>query len=148
MEVVYGLVEDQLLVQNLGQCSTAAGRILAWPNSLQHRVSPVNLVDETKPGKRTIVCFFLVDPTLRVRSTATVPPQQLEWIARDVVQLPLAAYGIGEHHIFKQVSTFMASNSLLTYKMACERRAGLMEERGRTLEEGGLAVETFGLCEH
>ena len=85
VQLMYNLVNEGPLLQPLGlPCVTKEGRILAWPNTKQHCVQPVSLVDPTKPGKRTILCFFLVDPTLRIRSTATVPPQQLAWVQEGV----------------------------------------------------------------
>ena len=45
----------------------------------QHRVSPFQLIDPTKPGHRRFIALWLVDPTKRIISTANVPPQQMEW---------------------------------------------------------------------
>ena len=69
-----------MLIQQRGVNRTLSGRVLAWPNTLQHCVQPFELENKALPGRRTILCFFLVDPTKRIRSTATVPPQQREWL--------------------------------------------------------------------
>jgi hypothetical protein len=45
----------------------------------QHRVSPFQLIDRTKPGHRRFIALWLVDPTKRIISTANVPPQQMSW---------------------------------------------------------------------
>jgi hypothetical protein len=45
----------------------------------QHRVSPFELVDPTKPGHRRFIALWLVDPHKRIISTANVPPQQRSW---------------------------------------------------------------------
>ncbi|KAK6607426.1 hypothetical protein H4I96_03661 [Botrytis cinerea] len=60
------------------------GRLLAFPNVFQHKVSSFRLEDPTKPGHRRFIALWLVDPTLRVISTANVPPQQLDWWADSV----------------------------------------------------------------
>jgi hypothetical protein len=45
----------------------------------QHRVSPFELIDPTKPGHRRFIALWLVDPTKRIISTANIPPQQITW---------------------------------------------------------------------
>ncbi len=66
-------------LQNYGSVNTPQGRLLAFPNVFQHRVSGFKLVDPTKPGHRRFVALWLVDPFTRIISTANVPPQQAEW---------------------------------------------------------------------
>ncbi|KAF2734477.1 hypothetical protein EJ04DRAFT_466559 [Polyplosphaeria fusca] len=66
-------------LQNYGSVETRAGRLLAFPNVFQHRVSPFRLEDPTKPGYRRFIALWLVDPTQRIISTANVPPQQMSW---------------------------------------------------------------------
>ena len=92
---------------------------------MHHRVKEVSLIDATQAGKRTIVCFFLVDPTVRVRSTATVPPQQRAWMVTPETMASL-----------KEAFSEIAASSIMSfvpyrmdYVMACERRERLMEER-------------------
>jgi hypothetical protein len=53
---------------------------------LNPQVQPFKLADPTKRGVRKILVFFLVDPGVRVLSTARVPPQQLAWMARHLAQ--------------------------------------------------------------
>lgn len=48
-------------------------------NKSQHRVSPIKLIDSTKPGHRRFIALWLVDPNRRIISTANVPPQQRSW---------------------------------------------------------------------
>ncbi|MFB8007679.1 DUF4246 domain-containing protein [Nocardia sp. NPDC056000] len=76
MEDVYGLSDEDPMSQVLGSVSTNAGRCLAFPNILQHRVAPFRLADPTRPGHRKILAFFLVDPSVTITSTSDVPPQQ------------------------------------------------------------------------
>lgn len=73
-----GIDEDQA-VQYFGDVVTQQGRLLAFPNVYQHRVSGFELKDKTKPGHRRFIALWLVNPTVRVISTANVPPQQFDW---------------------------------------------------------------------
>ena len=66
-------------IQTVGKVTTKEGRLLAFPNVLQHQVQPFELADPNKPGHRKILALFLVDPFQRVISTANVPPQQRDW---------------------------------------------------------------------
>ncbi|WP_372346811.1 DUF4246 domain-containing protein [Streptomyces sp. KL116D] len=97
MREVYGLENEDALNQTLGSASTPAGRCLAFPNVLQHRVSPFRLADPARPGHRKILAFFLVDPSETIVSTSDVPPQQpwadtLDHDARPGRELPRGAH--------------------------------------------------------
>ena len=128
----------------LGTCSTYPGRILVWPNYLHHKTGDVILKDETKPGRRTICCFHLVDPTLRIRSTATVPPQQESWMSEmvDCVLLKAAESqnnrdNNGVEVIFDElvlstihnISSMFQNSGTINYQQAIERRQRLSKER-------------------
>ncbi|MFF3016908.1 DUF4246 domain-containing protein [Streptomyces sp. NPDC057939] len=118
---VYGLEDEDALNQDLGSTSTPAGRCLAFPNVLQHRVSPFRLTDPTRPGHRKILAFFLVDPSRRITSTADVPPQQ-PW----------------------------SGTSTMTLEQAKDYREQLMRERKFFVAEHNeqLYEREFSLCEH
>lgn len=118
---VYGLGNEGSLNQVLGSVSTPAGRCLAFPNVLQHRVSPFRLADPTRPGYRKILAFFLVDPSVRTVSTSDVPPQQ-PWSA----------------------------TSTMTWEQAKGYREQLMRERKYFVDEHNeqLYAREFSLCEH
>jgi len=81
MEQVYGtgLSSGSACLQNYGSVETREGRLLAFPNVFQHRVSPFKLIDPNKHGHRRFIALWLVDPHCRIISTANVPPQQLSW---------------------------------------------------------------------
>lgn len=83
LQKVYGtrlaLGDGNLCIQNYGSVETKEGRLLAFPNVFQHRASPFELIDKTKPGHRRFIALWLVDPHVRVISTANVPPQQQNW---------------------------------------------------------------------
>ncbi|MFJ6945024.1 DUF4246 domain-containing protein [Streptomyces wuyuanensis] len=118
---VYGLEDEDALNQILGSASTPAGRCLAFPNILQHRVGPFRLADATRPGHRKILAFFLVDPSERIVSTSDVPPPQ-PW----------------------------AETSTMTLEQARNHREQLMQERKFFVAEHNdqLYEREFSLCEH
>ncbi|MFF5447813.1 DUF4246 domain-containing protein [Streptomyces sp. NPDC012888] len=118
---VYGLEDEDALNQVLGSVATPAGRCLAFPNILQHRVDSFRLADPTRPGHRKILAFFLVDPEQRIVSTADVPPQQ-PWSA----------------------------TSTMTREEAERFREELMQERKFFVDEHNEQVyeREFSLCEH
>eukprot|EP00755_Sulcionema_specki_P030555 Sspe_Gene.1976::Locus_669_Transcript_1_1_Confidence_1.000_Length_2220::g.1976::m.1976 len=60
----------------LGEVSTPEGRCIVFPNDLQHRAQPFQLVDHTKPGVRKMLVFFVVDPANPILATDQVPRQQ------------------------------------------------------------------------
>ncbi|KAF2811084.1 uncharacterized protein BDZ99DRAFT_462360 [Mytilinidion resinicola] len=83
LEQVYGTGlggNSSPCLQNYGSVETPQGRLLAFPNVFQHRVSSFKLIDPTKPGHRRFIALWLVDPTRRIISTANVPPQQDWWV--------------------------------------------------------------------
>ncbi|MFJ9824109.1 DUF4246 domain-containing protein [Streptomyces sp. NPDC101160] len=118
---VYGLESEDALNQVLGSVPTPAGRCLAFPNVLQHRVGSFRLVDPTRPGHRKILAFFLVDPSERIVSTSDVPPQQ-PW----------------------------SETSTMTLEQAKDYREQLMRERKFFVDEHNeqLYEREFSLCEH
>ncbi|MEU9595021.1 DUF4246 domain-containing protein [Streptomyces sp. NPDC048219] len=118
---VYGLENEDALNQVLGSASTPAGRALAFPNVLQHRVGSFRLVDPSRPGHRKILAFFLVDPSQNIVSTSDVPPQQ-PW----------------------------SDTSTMTLEEAKGYREELMRERKFFVDEHNeqLYEREFSLCEH
>ncbi|MFI1222557.1 MULTISPECIES: DUF4246 domain-containing protein [unclassified Streptomyces] len=118
---VYGLEDEDALNQTLGSASTPAGRCLAFPNILQHRVDSFRLTDPTRPGCRKILVFFLVDPSEKIVSTSDVPPQQ-PW----------------------------SGTSTMTLEQARQYREQLMQERKFFVDEHNeqLYEREFSLCEH
>lgn len=77
-------ISEEPAIQSLGSVATIEGRAVAWPNNLQHRVSPFSLADPTLPGHRKILAFFLVDPLDPTLSTTQVAPQQLDWVMHEL----------------------------------------------------------------
>ncbi|AXE24753.1 DUF4246 domain-containing protein [Streptomyces globosus] len=118
---VYGLEDEDALNQVLGSVPTPAGRCLAFPNVLQHRVDAFRLADPARPGHRKILAFFLVDPSETIVSTSDVPPQQ-PW----------------------------AGTATMTLEQAKQYREELMQERKFFVAEHNEQVyeREFSLCEH
>lgn len=89
VQILYGLSSGDALLQKLGQVQTCVGRILCFPNTLQHRVLPFALRDTSKPGKRSFLLFWITGPSsspsssrpLGERETTTmlVAPRQRHW---------------------------------------------------------------------
>ncbi|EPQ29753.1 uncharacterized protein PFL1_02972 [Pseudozyma flocculosa PF-1] len=78
---LYGIEQEQTAThQVLGSVRTRPGSSIAFPNSMQHQLSGFDLVDASRPGHRTIVLFWLIDPAHPVVSTARVVPQQVGWL--------------------------------------------------------------------
>ncbi|MEV7404176.1 DUF4246 domain-containing protein [Streptomyces sp. NPDC091267] len=121
MREVYGLENEDALNQALGSASTPAGRCLAFPNILQHRVGSFRLTEPSRPGHRKILAFFLVDPSEEIVSTSDVPPQQ-PW----------------------------SDTSTMTLEQAKNYREQLMHERKFFVDEHNeqLYEREFSLCEH
>ncbi|KAE8136091.1 hypothetical protein BDV38DRAFT_284334 [Aspergillus pseudotamarii] len=146
-EIFYGIENEEAAVQILGSVLTKPGRLLAFPNVLQHRVQSFKLADATKPGHRKILAMFLVDPYIRILSTANVPPQRKDWWTEEVRKvppfrsLPLELFNM----IIDEVRDFP-----LSWEEAVEVRQALMDERGALIDYTNDEIEesTFSFCEH
>ncbi|OAA69519.1 hypothetical protein ISF_02789 [Cordyceps fumosorosea ARSEF 2679] len=68
-------------LQELGTVLAPDGRLVAFPNAVQHRVEAFRLRDPRRPGRRRWLAVHLVDPHVRVCSTRAAPPQQPGWWA-------------------------------------------------------------------
>ncbi|KAM0261009.1 hypothetical protein ACHAQJ_002444 [Trichoderma viride] len=137
LERVYGTGLGQFqasCLQNYGDVKTPQGRMLAFPNVFQHRVSSFRLKDATKPGHRRFLALWLVDPHERIVSTANVPPQQKDWWVE-------AEEAAGRTDV---------PESLMTVEEAKEHRLKLMDERSRheVKAEHLRESSTYSFCEH
>ena len=122
-------------IQEIGSVATPEGRMIAFPNTLQHRVEPFELQDMTQPGHRRFLVLWLVDPYYRILSTANVPSQQSQWW-QDPGKTP-AVPGSDE-----------VVQNLMTLEEAKEHRLELMKERTAFHERVEGDVETYNFCEH
>lgn len=161
LPVVFGIEQEEAAVQGVGSVETRQGRLLTFPNILQHQVQPFELADPTKPGHRKILALFLVDPNIRVISTANVPVQRMDWwreatLINQQQAAPSSGVkkkgkGLGElpvelqDHVFGNVEDFP-----ITLEDAKEIRLELMDERKHLMIKHGEAfvASEFSLCEH
>lgn len=137
IEQHFGMQNDRPFTQELGKVETKEGRLLAFPNVLQHRVNPFRLANESKPGHRKLLALFLVDPYLRIPSTSVIPPQQKEWDAK-----------AQDSDLLPQMPDDEAS--LMDLNEAKTLRLELMAERRARVEdvETPRLWETTNFCEH
>lgn len=137
------------ITQELGNVVCREDRLLTFPNVLQHRVSPFTLADRSRPGHRKILALFLIDPHLRIISSANVPPQQEEWSRRrqDLIdgllgeRLPVELQDIVRKDLPKPT---------MSLEEAKRYRLELMEERSVKSKEHNQVFTSgeFYLCEH
>ncbi|KAJ5699546.1 hypothetical protein N7536_002559 [Penicillium majusculum] len=135
------------ITQDLGAVACKEGRLLTFPNTVQHCVSPFSLVDPSKPGHRKILALFLVDPHRRIISSANVPPQQEDWgherqnaVNQALASLPVELQNIVQNDL----------EPMMTLEKAKEYRLELMKERGYRSgkHNENFQAGDFGLCEH
>ncbi|KAF4965613.1 hypothetical protein FSARC_6600 [Fusarium sarcochroum] len=135
VERVYGTLLGSMqgtagaCTQSYGDVETRQGRLLAFPNVFQHRVSPFRLQDPTKPGHRRFIALWLVDPHKRITSTANVPPQQKDWWVGDKS---------GEN----------VPKGLMDVEEAREHRLELMDERTAEKARDHWEQVGYNFCEH
>lgn len=143
---MFGCNQGESTFQNVGGVDTREGRLLTFPNILQHQVQPFELMDRTKPGHRKILALFLVDPNIKIISSANVPCQRKDWWREEIGPgfeeiLPREVWDL----VFEEVDGFP-----IGLEEAKEMRLQLMEERNAhaldLLED--LEIEIFFLCEH
>ena len=109
---IYGFGEDSARLQVLGRVVTQQGRLITFPNILQHRVESFELEDKSKPGHRKLLALFLVDPYKPILSTSHVPPQQEDLWKMQVKGLgPLGDLPAELNHTIMNVSEISRSFS-------------------------------------
>lgn len=160
LDQVYGFKQYGNTVQTVGSVETREGRLLTFPNILQHQVQPFKLADPTKPGHRKILAFFLVDPHSNVISTADIPPQQYSWWAEEMfgsdysgtaaAKKMKALLGRLPQELKDKVLADLEDDFPITMQEAKEYREELMEERKRfeISHKGSFESVEISLCEH
>ncbi|KAJ6256006.1 hypothetical protein Dda_9300 [Drechslerella dactyloides] len=145
----FGIDNGDAAIQVIGDVATTQGRLITFPNTLQHQVQPFELADKTKPGHRKILAVFLVDPYTRVISTANIPPQRKDWWAED-----LELNGGGRLNKLPREIRDMVIGDVegfpIDMELAKQLRLELMEERKTFVDSHNaeLKMNTFFLCEH
>lgn len=126
VEAYLGVQQDGPAVQDLGQVLTREGRLLAFPNCVQHQVQPFSLEDQTKAGYRKILAMFLIDPARRVLSTSNVPPQRKDWWAEELHKGGVLREFPAE---LAQHTVDLVDEFPISFEKAVEMRETLMDER-------------------
>ncbi|KAL4253409.1 Protein of unknown function DUF4246 [Abortiporus biennis] len=156
VQLMYNINYRGPLVQELGGVSTPCGRVLAFPNIYQHCLTPFTLKEKSKPGHRTILVFFLVDPTKRITSTLDIPPQQIasfpdQWVPPELLddieeKLPVEL----RMEVMKNLINGNGGRINFGLKEAEEFRLELMKERRFARNEVTKEIfeRPFALCEH
>lgn len=126
---VFGCKNGGPGVQEVGSVATPEGRLLTFPNILQHQVQPFELLDRTKPGHRKILALFLVDPNIKIISTAQVPPQQKDWWREATLNLQPHVSPFLGLPLELQDAVFQEVDYPITLEEAQANRLKLMTER-------------------
>ncbi|KAL2852411.1 hypothetical protein BJY01DRAFT_259970 [Aspergillus pseudoustus] len=117
----------------MAQDVESRGRLLTFPNMLQHCVSPFGLADTSKPGHRKILALFLSEEWWEEKRDAIfiVLPKRLP---RELQDMVMENVDVGH----------------ITMNEACQYRLELMEERTAKTAEANKDFEIgdFNLCEH
>lgn len=79
LQQVFGLENGEPAIQYPGSICAKVGRVIMYPSTIQHKFTRFELKDKTKPGYARTVVFYLVDPNIRIISTANIPPQRVDW---------------------------------------------------------------------
>ena len=155
---IFGCENWSGAVQDVGSVETREGRLITFPNVLQHRVAPFKLADPTKHGHRKIVAMFLVDPNIKITSTAHVPCQQQEWWWERIMPTPgqiprIPELDSGFSKIPIELQHFILEGVDFPFSLAeaKARRLELMKERKSFTFRHGNAFPNaiqFSLCEH
>ena len=132
--------------QPCGSVETREGRCIAFPNIYQHRVSPFELVDRTKPGHRKILALFLVHPNLWIPSSSSIPMQQAFLVQEGLktsslrTKLPAEILDMIVGHI----------PNMMSPEEARKYREELMDERTTFVSshDSSYFHADFNLCEH
>ena len=148
LEAIFGCENEDQSTQEMGSVVCKEGRLLAFPNLIQHRVLPFELADHSRSGHRKILALFLVDPNIHVISTANVPPQQKgPWAER---LRTTTALGNLPPEIFDHTIE-LVDDFPISLAEAKTLREELMEERGPYASKPGekwSKSDSFFLCEH
>ena len=124
---IFGCFDYTSTQQELGFVETRAGRLITFPNTLHRKLRPFSLKDRSKPGHLKILTLFLVDPIIRIISTAHVPCQRKDWW-EDWISERSAIGGLPlelQDQIFQNVK----SNFPFDMEEAKELRLALVSER-------------------
>lgn len=144
----YGLDSDCDIEQPIGNISCEQGRLVAFPNSMQHMVAPFKADDPSKPAHRKILAFFLVDPAVPVLSTNEVPYQNIAWLERLLFRIICKSPGLPDLPVELVRVIVLLVPGVFNFEQAVDNRAKLMELRKSGDRLGDTFVQHCSLCEH
>ncbi|EIM84073.1 uncharacterized protein STEHIDRAFT_140990 [Stereum hirsutum FP-91666 SS1] len=147
LQVVFGCQNGESSVQELGDVLTKEGRLITFPNILQHCVQPFRLADPTKPGHRKILALFLVDPHIQIISTQNVPTQRRDWWTEELQSTK--SFGKLPIEVGMQIGN-LVDDWPIGMEEAKKMREELMDERRAFVDNNNFwfSSTTFSLCEH
>lgn len=125
---IYGCENHGPTAQEIGSVLCREGRLLTFPNTLQYRVEPFSLKELSKRGHRKMLALFLIDPNIKIISTAHVPPQREDW--KPKIYHKALPEGIPNQDGFKA-----DGNLPISMDEAKQIRLKLMEERTSQIEQ-------------
>ncbi|KAK2749298.1 hypothetical protein FQN55_003623 [Onygenales sp. PD_40] len=125
---IFGVRVDGPIVQDIGDIACTEGRLLTFPNVLQHRVAPFALADPSKPGHRKILALFLVDPNIHIISSSHVPVQRRDWF-EEMVSMDQVLGGL-PRELGDEIEGYLEKEGwMMGMEEAKRLRLELMEER-------------------
>lgn len=109
LEAVFGCDINGPPVQLMGGINLQQGRVVTFPSIIQTRVGALQLENPNEPGHRKVLGLFLVDPGIRIISTANVPCQQKGWWTDEVTRegsMLMKLPNEVRDYVFEQVQEF------------------------------------------
>ncbi|KAF5362188.1 hypothetical protein D9756_002171 [Leucocoprinus leucothites] len=150
LEAIFGLQNEEPAIQTVGSVQAREGRVVTFPNLLQHCVQPFKLADPTRPGHRKILALFLVDPHTKIISTANIPCQQRDWWGKSIISTN--NHGLGMLPVELQAKVVQDVDDFpISLEKAKQLREELMEERKHYMigyHDSIFREVTISLCEH
>ena len=135
----------------IGTTPTPPGRLLVFPNDLQHCVTDISNSSDTEIAYRKILCFFLVNPKVNLISTKDVPEQQWDRIKlRSATWLTLVSRKMGKP-LPRDVVMLIVEKAKFgfSWEEAKQIRLDLMKERKLFVNaQNNLMERQYSLCEH
>lgn len=128
-------VNDTNVTQYLGSLFCRDKRAISYPNYLQNRMHPFELVDKSKPGYRKILTLHLVDPHFHIISTAHVPPQQEDWDAERKALIDHILATRLPPELQRMVEDEMGLGKPMTMDEARKYRLEMIEEREKQADQ-------------
>ncbi len=81
---IFGLEDGKKSTKEAGIMDIPEGRLVTFPNLLFYAHNDFQLVDKTRNGHLKMLTLLLVDPNIRLISSALVPCQQYDWWVKEV----------------------------------------------------------------